>query len=95
MLLREQGLNDVMPPSAPGSQITQLYWDWTSPLQTARLWQDESIGGDGFGECVTDGPFAHAADKASRTSPSDQRTDTEVARVTRPLTSNLSIFVLL
>ena len=52
-----------MPPSAPGDQITQLYWDWTSPLQTARLWQDESIGGDGFGECVTDGPFAHAAGK--------------------------------
>ena len=50
-----------MPPSAPGEQITQLYWDWTSPLQTARLWQNESIGGDGFGKCVQDGPFAHAA----------------------------------
>ena len=46
-----------MPPSAPADQITQFYWDWTSPLQTARLW--ESIGGDGFGKCVPDGPFAH------------------------------------
>lgn len=46
------------PPSTPASQITQLFWDWTSPLQTARLW--ESIGGDGFGKCVQDGPLAHA-----------------------------------
>ena len=61
MLLYEQGLNDVMPPppSAPADRITQLYWDWTSPIQTARLWQ--SIGGDGHGECVPDGPYAHAA----------------------------------
>ena len=42
-----------------GDQITQTYWDWTRPLQTARLWN--SIGGDGFGQCVLDGPFAHAA----------------------------------
>ena len=42
-----------------GDQITQTYWDWTRPLQTARLWT--SIGGDGFGQCVQDGPFAHAA----------------------------------
>ena len=42
----------------PANQITQLYWDWTNPLQTARLW--ESIGSDGFGKCVQDGPFAHA-----------------------------------
>jgi len=54
----EQGLNDVMP---GGEQITQFYWDWTSPVQTTRLWQNETIGGDGFGECVQDGPFAHAA----------------------------------
>ena len=44
-------------PSAPADQITQLYWDWTSPSQTAQLWK--SIGGDGFGQCVRDGPFAH------------------------------------
>ena len=43
----------------PAEPITQTYWDWTRPLQTARLWN--SIGGDGFGQCVTDGPFAHAA----------------------------------
>ena len=42
-----------------GDQITQTYWDWTRSLQTARLW--ESIGGDGFGKCVPDRPFAHAA----------------------------------
>ena len=42
-----------------GDQITQTYWDWTRPSQTASLW--ESIGGDGFGQCVSDGPFAHAA----------------------------------
>ena len=58
MLSRAQGLNDVMP---GGEQITQFYWDWTSPVQTTRLWQNETIGGDGFGECVQDGPFAHAA----------------------------------
>ena len=46
--------------SKPGEQITQLYWDWTCPLQTAKLWQNESIGGDGFGKCVPDGPFAYA-----------------------------------
>ena len=59
LLLRvlEQGLNDVMPSSVPADQITQLYWDWTSPSQTAQLWK--SIGGDGFGKCVPDGPFAH------------------------------------
>ena len=57
MLSRAQGLNDVMP---GGEQITQFYWDWTSPVQTTRLWQNETIGGDGFGECVQDGPFAHA-----------------------------------
>ena len=43
----------------PAEPITQTYWDWTRPLQTARLWN--SIGGDGFGQCVLDGPFAHAA----------------------------------
>ena len=46
--------------SAPGDQITQLYWDWTRPSQTAKLWQNESIGGDGFSKCVPDGPFAYA-----------------------------------
>ena len=55
-LLLLQGLNDVMP---LGDQITQTYWDWTRPSQTAQLW--ESIGGDGFGQCVPDGPFAHDA----------------------------------
>ena len=29
-------------------------------MQTAWLWQPESIGGDGFGKCVPDGPFAYA-----------------------------------
>ena len=49
----------------PANQITQLYWDWTNPLQTARLW--ESIGSDGFGKCVQDGPFAHAAGRWNMT----------------------------
>ena len=52
----ELGLNDVM--GNPTEPITQNYWDWTNPLQSARLWA--SIGGDGFGQCVPDGPFAHA-----------------------------------
>ena len=52
----ELGLNDVM--GNPAEPITQNYWDWTNPLQSARLWA--SIGGDGFGQCVPDGPFAHA-----------------------------------
>jgi len=42
-------------------EVTLPYWDWTDDSQTASLWTQDFMGGDGDpnqGDSVTDGPFA-------------------------------------